>query len=38
MNKIYGLNVDMLRLYYEIRDVNNVNIVQNGGWAFSIST
>ena len=27
MNKIYGLNIDMLRLCYEIKEPNNINII-----------
>ena len=28
MNKIYGLNIDMLRLCYEIKEPNNINIIR----------
>ena len=28
MNKIYGLNIDMLRLCYEIKEPNNINILR----------
>lgn len=28
MNKVYGLNIDMLRLCYEIREPNNINIIR----------
>lgn len=28
MNKVYGLNIDMLRLCYEIKEPNNINIIK----------
>ena len=28
MNKIYDLNIDMLRLCYEIKVPNNINIIK----------
>lgn len=28
MNKVYGLNIDMLRLCYEIKEPYNINIIK----------
>ena len=27
MNKIYGLNIDALRLCYEVTEPNNINVI-----------
>ena len=29
MNKIYGLNIDALRLCYEVTEPNNINIIKD---------
>ena len=36
MNKIYGLNIDALRLCYEVTEPNNINVInclENYVWA-----
>jgi len=29
MNKIYGLNIDALRLCYEVTEPNNINVIKD---------